>query len=109
MRVMPIDDTDREILEYLSVEEPWHILCGELIDEAGEPRDLPERVERLWRAGAIAIRKRCGTQEEPTAENLRNDAERNDWHSGEKVRDQPWWDLLATEKAGQMLGDGAVG
>jgi hypothetical protein len=68
---MIVDSVDREILEYFLNLEPWRIACGELLDESGEPKDLPERIERLVRAGALAVAQVLGTTEEPSARNLR--------------------------------------
>ncbi|MFZ2642152.1 MAG: hypothetical protein WA117_14230 [Verrucomicrobiia bacterium] len=95
---MQPDDIDKDILEYVANEEPWHILCGVFYHRFKDPAELVQRVFRLREEGLISISKGSRTSIEPNPDAFLTDARAHDWHEDSVVaEDSTWWDIVATE------------
>lgn len=92
------DEIDKNILEYVANEEPWHIVCGGFYKDFKDPEELIERIFKLYEENLISIEKGSHTITEPTHEAFRKEAQKNNWFDNIAYTDGDWWDIRATVK-----------
>jgi len=50
-------EKDKDILEYVANDAPWHIVCGAMHDEFIRSEELIERIFNLYNEGLLEIQK----------------------------------------------------
>ena len=63
---MTPDNIDKNILEYVANDEPWHIVCGVFYHLFENPRELIDRIFNLYDEGLLVISKSDDTGVEPS-------------------------------------------
>jgi len=104
MKMTP-DAIDKDILEYVANDEPWHIICGEMYDEFDSPEELIDRIFNLFDEGLVSISKGYKTQFEPTPELFKQEAEANNWFKDINNTNGLWWDIRTTDKGFKFVKD----
>lgn len=93
-----LTELDRELLEVLTLEIPWYMVCGEFHTRYGGAEALIARLLQLQRAGLLRLRNIDSPQAAITAEMLLDDARRNDCYQDIEDTREPHWDLVATDR-----------
>lgn len=99
------DEINKNILEYVVNEEPWHIVCGAFNNNFKNPKELIHRIFRLYDENLITISKGPSTTVEPTPQSFEKEAVENDWFNNSNCTDGAWWDIKATEKGFEYVKD----
>ena len=99
------DAMDKDILEYVANDEPWHIVCGAFYHQFENPRELIDRIFRLYDVGLLEISKSLYKNVEPTPELFEKEAMENNWFEDKNYTEGLWWDIQATEKGFEYVKD----
>ena len=95
---MQVSDVDLELLEVLTLQVPWYMICGEFADRYGGPGPLARRLFELAHADLIRIRDTARPDHAITAADLEADAIANDCYEDLDDTREPLWDMMATDK-----------
>lgn len=99
------DDIDKNILEYVANDEPWHIVCGVFYHKFQNPQELIDLIFKLYQSNLISITKGPNTSTEPSSEVFLKEAKNNNWFEDDDCTDGDWWDIQATEKGFEYVKD----
>lgn len=99
---LTIDNVDLDVLEVLTLQVPWYMVCGEFAGLYGGPGPLARRLLVLADAGLIEMRDTARPDHEISAEDLEADALANNCYEDLDDTREPQWDMMATE-AGYAL------
>ena len=99
---MQISEVDLEMLEVLTLQVPWYMICGEFAERYGGPGPLASRLMALQGAGFLSIRDVRLDGHVITAAELEADALANNCYADLEDTREPHWDMMATD-AGYAL------
>ncbi|MEM7407246.1 MAG: hypothetical protein AAF458_18240 [Pseudomonadota bacterium] len=95
---MQINEIDLELLEVLTLQVPWYMICGEFADRYGGPGPLARRLLELQAAEYIRIRDTGRPDHQITVAELEADALANNCYEDLDDTREPQWDMMATEQ-----------
>ena len=90
-------DVDLDLLEVLTLQVPWYMICGEFADQYGGPGPLAYRLIELAHAGLIILRDTHQSDHEISAAELEADALANNCYEDLDETREPQWDMMAAE------------
>ena len=94
---MTVSELDLELLEVLTLQVAWYMICGEFANRYGGPGPLATRLTELRDGGLVSIRNMDNPARKITAAELEADAiDNNCYEDLEETRD-PLWDMVATD------------
>jgi hypothetical protein len=96
-----VDNFDKDLLEFVANDEPWHIVCKTFRPKLQVPAELISRVVRLRDAGLITFRPASAV----SADDLLADALANNWHKDTDWPNGPLWNIVTTEQWFQYVRD----
>lgn len=99
---MEMSEVDLELLEVLTLQVPWYMICGEFAERYGGPGLLAARLMEMQHAELIVIRDVRREQHVITAADLEADALANNCYADLEDTREPHWDMMATD-AGYAL------
>jgi hypothetical protein len=97
-----VSKVDLELLEVLTLQVPWYMICGEFATRYGGPEQLAERLITLRNAKLIKLRDTVRAEHQITAAELVADAIDNNCYAELEETREPQWDMMATD-AGYAL------
>lgn len=99
---MELSKLDLELLEVLTLQVPWYMICGEFASRYGGAGPLAQRLMAMQHAHLIAIRDVRRDSHVITAAELEADAVANNCYADLEDTREPQWDMMATD-AGYAL------
>ena len=95
--VVNISDLDKDLLELVTLQVPWQMVCGEFRERYGSAGGLAQRLFELRHAGLLEIRPRSDEAPDLTPEAMESDARENDYYEDLESTPEPRWDIVATD------------
>ena len=103
--VQDVSTVDLELLEVLTLQVPWYMICGEFAARYGSPGQLATRLIQMRDAKLITLRDKLRPNHLISAAELEADAVANDCYADLEETREPRWDMMATD-AGYALVEG---
>lgn len=94
---MLLDQKDTDLLEFVTLDEPWSMVCGEFCSRYGSIESLVARLFIFEHTKYLTIRPDDGAAP-PTAIAFLADAIAHDNYEEAVVSKGPAWTLVATDK-----------
>jgi hypothetical protein len=94
---MELTSNDLELMDLLTLQVPWYMVCGEFHEIYGGPEPLARRLVELSRAELLVIRDTSDAHALVTSEVLANDALANNCYENIEKTREPRWDMMATD------------
>ena len=99
-------DVDLDLLEALTLQVPWYMVCGEFADQYRGPGPLAYRLIELANAGLIIMRDTHQSDHEISAAELEADALANNCYEDLDEKREPQWGMMATETGYALIKSG---
>ena len=99
---MEISELDLEMLEVLTLQVPWYMICGEFAHRYGGAGPLARQLMAMQDAKLITMRDNHQESHVITAAELEADANANNCYADLEDTREPQWDMMATD-AGYAL------
>lgn len=94
---MDMSELDLELLEVLTLQVPWYMICGEFAERYGGPGPLAHQLMAMQQADLITIRDTKRDTHIITAAELEADAIANNCYADLEDTREPQWDMMATD------------
>ena len=99
---MELSETDKDLLELVTLQVPWYMVCGEFHRKYGSPAKLAWRLMELREAGLLELR---GGEQPVSAEDLEADALANNCYDDLEDTREPEWHIVATDRGVERIED----
>jgi hypothetical protein len=102
---MTLSELDKRLMELLTLQVPWYMVCGEFHEEYGGPQALAARLAEMEHEELIVIRDTQTRGVPVSADVLANDALANDCYESLEETREPRWDVVATDAGFKLVED----
>ena len=102
---MELTETDRELLELVTLQVPWYVVCGDFHRRFGSPGALARRIMELEYGGLLEVRETTPGAGKPSAEALERDALEHGCYDDLTDTWEPMWEIMATDEGFAMIED----
>jgi hypothetical protein len=99
-----LSDTDEELLDLVTLETAWYIVCGDFHRRYGGARALARRQVGHRDPRLITVRCKVPGGEPPDADMLEADALANDCYRNLESTREPEWEFVATDRGLARIG-----
>ena len=101
---MELTKTDADLLEFVTLSEPWSMVCGEFCPKYGSIEAFVARLTTFEHAEFIVIEPESGAPD-ATAQALWQDAVAHGFYDEVVVSDGPSWNITATDDGFAAIRD----
>ncbi len=103
--MIELSETDKNLLELVTLQVPWYMVCGEFHRPFGSPGALARRLMELRDAGVLEVRGTSSTGAPVAAADLEADALANDCYEDLESTREPGWHVVATDAGVELIAD----